>query len=451
MKEAGSREELPDPEEWGVQWSAWSVLAAFGTYFCMYAYRKPFTAAGYQGVELWGVDYKTVLVTAQVLGYTLSKFVGIRVVAEVRPHRRAALLVGLIAAAEVALLLFGLTPAPGNVVWLFCNGVPLGMVFGLVLGFLEGRSHTEALVAGLCGSFIVADGVTRSVGAALLQAGVSEYWMPSVAGLLFVPPLLLGIWMLTRIPRPSRRDVAARSKRSPMSRADRGTFFRRYAAGLTLLVLSYLLITILRSVRADFAPEIWAGLQKTVPPAIFAWSEIAVAVGVLLLTGSMVLLRDNRWAFFTGLGVAVAGVVLVGVTLAALRQGMLAPFPFMVLHGIGLYLPYLAVHTTIFERLIAMTRDRGNLGYLMYLADSFGYLGYVAVLLARNLLRPAEDFLTFFLTLSWVVVGACLALLVPCWRYFASHTATQPAPAPAGMGGPGSAESADDVVAERST
>src|SRR5262249_50051465 len=155
------------------------------------------------------------------LGYTLSKFLGIKVVAEVHPHRRAALLLGLIAAAQVALLLFGLTPAPFNLLWLFCNGVPLGMVFGLVLGFLEGRRHTEALVAGLCGSFIVADGVTKSVGAALLQAGVSEYWMPFLSGLLFVPPLLLFTWMLTRIPRPSRQDVAARSERAPMNGAER--------------------------------------------------------------------------------------------------------------------------------------------------------------------------------------------------------------------------------------
>ena len=51
-----------------------------------------------------------------------------------------------------------------------------------------------------------------------------------------------------------------------MNGAQRREFFRRYALGLTLLVLVYLLITILRSVRADFAPEIWAGLRQTVRP-----------------------------------------------------------------------------------------------------------------------------------------------------------------------------------------
>jgi hypothetical protein len=286
--------------------SAWCVVAAFGTYFCMYAYRKPFTAGGYSDEAVWGAGYKTLLVTAQVLGYTLSKFLGIKLVAEVKPQRRVALLLALIAIAEVALLLFALTPAPFNIVWLFANGVPLGVVFGLVLGFLEGRQHTEALTAGLCASFIVADGATKSAGAFLLKAGVSEYWMPFYAGLVFVPPLLFFVWMLHRIPAPSRQDVAARSVRAPMSRADRWRFFRRYAVGLTLVVLVFVLVTVLRSVRADFAPEIWAGLQATVPPEVFTWSEMAVAAGVLLLTGATVLIQDHRRAFFTALGLPSA-------------------------------------------------------------------------------------------------------------------------------------------------
>ncbi len=406
----------------------WCVVAAFGTYFCMYAFRKPFTAGLYSELSLWGIGFKTVLVTAQVLGYTLSKFLGIKVVAEVKPNQRVVRLLVLILGAELALLLFGLTPPPFNFVWLFVNGLLLGMVFGLVLGFLEGRRHTEALAAGLCTSFIVADGVTKSVGAFLLRGGIAESWMPFLAGLLFVPPLLLFAWMLSRIPAPSAADVVARSERSPMTRAERWAFFRRYAPGLVLLVAVYVLITILRSVRADFAPEIWTGLQGTVPPEVFGWSESAVALGVLLFNGSVVFIRGNRSAFFAGLTLALSGVCLIAVALLGLQAGVLAPFPFMVCIGLGLYLPYIAVHTTIFERLIAMTRDRGNIGYLMYLADSFGYLGYVAVLFARNWLGSTQNFLAFFISLSWVTAGACVLLLIPCWRYFARHEATRSVP-----------------------
>jgi hypothetical protein len=72
-----------------------------------------------------------------------------------------------------------------------------------------------------------------------------------------------------------------------------------------------------------------------------------------------------------------------------------------------------------------MTRERGNIGYLVYLADSFGYLGYVGILLAHGALASTENFLPFFITLSWVIVGACVVLLVPCWYYFATHPATR--------------------------
>ena len=125
-----------------------ATIAAFGAYFAMYAFRKPFTAATYPGSWL-GVDVKTLAVTAQVLGYTASKFIGIAVVASMTPSARAGWLLGLVGTAELALLGFALVPAPYNVLCLFLNGLPLGMVFGLILSFLEGRRHTEAMAAGL--------------------------------------------------------------------------------------------------------------------------------------------------------------------------------------------------------------------------------------------------------------------------------------------------------------
>jgi len=50
-------------------------------------------------------------------------------------------------------------PAPYNIPFLYLNGLPLGMVYGVVLGFLEGRKQTDALVAGLTASFIFCVGL----------------------------------------------------------------------------------------------------------------------------------------------------------------------------------------------------------------------------------------------------------------------------------------------------
>ncbi len=391
--------------------AAWSVVAAFTAYFCTYGFRKPFTAASFDDGTVLGIGEKTLLVTAQVLGYAASKFVGIRVIAETPPRRRAAGIVLLTATAEAALVLFGLAPSPWHVACLFLNGLALGMVFGLVLGFLEGRRTTEALAAGLCASFILADGVTKSVGTWLLDRGVTERWMPAAAGLIFLPPLLAAVWMLGRIPPPDDRDLALRSGRPTMSRADRLSMLRRHGVGLLPIFAAYFLVTIARSLRADFAPEIWRGLGVEVDPALFSNSEVLVALAVLLANGLGVLIVDNRRAFFTSICVGTAGGLLMLASLAGLERGWLGGFAFMVLLGTGLYLPYVAVHTTIFERLIAMVRDRGNLGFLMYVADSVGYFGYVIVMIARGALPSGGGFLQFFGTTCAIIgVLTCVSL-----------------------------------------
>jgi hypothetical protein len=411
----------------GWKLSAWCVSAAFGAYFCMYAFRKPFTGGEYKDEVLGRFTEMTLLVVSQVLGYTASKFIGIKVIAEMTPGRRIGWLLGLIAFAEVSLFLFALTPAPFHCLFFFLNGLPLGMVFGLVLGFLEGRRHTEALTAGLCASFIIADGVTKTVGMSLLGWGVPQAWMPFVAGLLFVPPTCFFAWMLSRIPAPSRADMAARSERKPMNGSERREFFLRYAAGLTLLVLVYLLLTVLRSVRSDFGRVIWQGLGIDGAPRVFSITETVVGVAAPLLAGLAVCISDNRRAFFTSMGLALLGFFLIGAALAGHAAGFIDPIAFMILQGLGLYVPYVVFHTTLFERLIAMTRDRGNIGYLMYLADATGYLGYAAVMLVHNFFETSDNFLTFFVPLSWAIAIFCVLLLVPCWWYFAVHPATRSA------------------------
>lgn len=412
--------EFPERRNWhshSVWVGAWSIVAAFGAYACMYGFRKPFTAAPFSGEE-WPANFKAWLVTAQVLGYTISKFIGIRVISEMPPDRRARFLLALVGVSELALLLFALVPAPWNVACLFLNGLPLGMVFGLVLGFLEGRRMTEALVAGLCTSFILADGFSKSVGASLLKGGVPERWMPFAAGLVFLGPLVGFVAMLQRVPPPSREDQDARAVRVSMTRADRRSWLRRHGLGIGLITIAYLLVTVLRSLRADFAPELWKSLGTDGVPAVFTRSELWVALGVLTATGSVFLVRDNRRAFFIALNLCLAGLALGGLALAGQALGFLDGFTFMVLLGLGLYLPYVAVHATVFERLIAVTRDPGNLGFLMYLADAFGYLGYVGIMFLKLSSPPRTEFLTFFKVTSGIsLVLAFVSLIAAQWVF----------------------------------
>ena len=400
----------------------WALTAAFGTYFCMYMFRKPFTAAGYPMDSGWGIGLKFLLVASQVAGYTVSKFIGIKVVSELPPRFRALGIIGLIGVAELALVLFAVVPPPWNAACLFINGLPLGMVFGLVLGFLEGRRLTEALAAGLCASFILADGVAKSVGKWLLGLGVDEFWMPAAAGAMFLPPLAVFTWMLAGVAKPDGRDVEARSERSTMTAAERWSLFSKHAIGLVSIIALYLLVTVLRSLRADFQPEIWKGLGEDAEPSVFTTTELWVSAVVLAVNGSLVMMRNNRAAFFASLGICAAGLAWMLAVVLGRREGLISPFGYMVMIGLGLYLPYVAIHTTVFERLLATTRDKGTSSYLLYLADSFGYLGYVAVLLGKGFLSSRGEILGLFENAAMVAGVAGLVLLAVATIAFTRST-----------------------------
>jgi hypothetical protein len=397
--------------------SAWIIIAAFGAYFCMYGFRKPYTAATYSDNILLGLDFKSLLILSQTLGYVTAKWAGIKIIAEINPEKRVKALLLLICFAELMLLLFGIVPKPWNAICIFLNGLPLGMVFGLVLGYLEGRKHTEALIACLCASFIVSDGVAKSAGQWLLNLGVAETWMPFVAGLLFAVPLLLFAVMLSVIPKPGNEDINARSERLPMNGTNRKQFFFKYAPGLIAIIITYLLVTLLRSLRADFAPEIWQALGYKKVPALFTQSELIVSFAVVIITGFVILITNHYKALQTSLLTCCLGFVLLIIAIYGYKNGFNG-FAFMVIAGLGVYIPYVAIHTTIFERLIALTRERANVGFLMYVADSAGYTGYIILMLFKYFFSSGYAVLPLFIKMSIVLGIAGLMLVLYCTRYF---------------------------------
>ncbi|MBA63219.1 MAG: hypothetical protein CMJ76_12750 [Planctomycetaceae bacterium] len=385
----------------------------------MYAFRQPFTAAEFKDQEAFGYQLKAILIISQLLGYMTSKVIGIKLVSELDRKYRAVALLILIGIAECGLVLFAVVPNEIKVVALFLNGLPLGMVFGLVLSYLEGRTTTEALAAILCASFIMSSGVVKSIGRWLIKVqGIDEFLMPAITGILFLAPLLVSVWVLQKTPPPSSSDIEQRSERSAMTSNDRWTFFKAYWVGLSLLFTVYVSLTIMRSFRDHFGVEIWQGLGVNDEPSVYAVSETIVMVIVTLLNAVAILVRNNIHALrITFLAMVLSFVLLVGITVSQ-EQGFLSPLIFMVFSGIGLYIPYVAFHTTVFERLIAASRLKGNLVFLMYIADSIGYLGYIMLLAIRESLNLNPNKLGLFQNTLYLLAILSIICLLIAWSYF---------------------------------
>jgi hypothetical protein len=385
--------------------------AAFLTYCSMYAFRKPFTAGTFNGIKFLGIDYKVALIILQLVGYVISKFIGIKVIAELAPKKRVATLAALMGIAFLSLLGFGFTPQPYNAIFMLINGLPLGLIWGVVFSFLEGRKFTEILGAFMASAFMIASGIVKSVGLYLIQQfQITETWMPFFAALVFVPILIIGIWMLSCIPEPNEEDIALRTERIPMDASNRINFFKKFWPGIFLVVAIYVGLTIFRDLRDNFAVELWTELGYLKTPWVLVFSEIPTALVVLVVIGSMIVLKNNGKAFYLSLTLSVvAGIGFIIITSIFSLQQM-NPVVWMILMGFLMYLPYLIFHTILFERWIAFFKYKGNLGYLMYMSDSIGYFGSMLVLLYKNYGIKSFNWLPFFTNSAWII-GTTITIL----------------------------------------
>jgi hypothetical protein len=412
-----------------VLFTAFAGLAGFAAYFSMYAFRKPFSVAIFGAVPGWHflLDYKIALVLAQVAGYALSKLMGVKLIAEFQPARRAGAIIKLIFLSWLALLLFAVVPAPWNVFAMFLNGLPLGMIWGLVFGFMEGRRTSEVLGAILCASFIVSSGAVKSVGKLLMDVWhVSPFWMPAAAGLIFFPLLAVSVWGLSILPPPSAADETARVRRAPMDAAARASFLSRFGTGLALLVISYVMTTAIRDFRDNFAAELWTALGFGREATVYTASELPVAVLALTVLGVIIVVRDNVRALLVIHAVIIAGLLLLGLSTLAFHAGLLSPLAWMILSGAGLYMAYVPFNAMLFDRLIAVSGTVGTAGFLIYLADASGYLGSCALLVWRNFGLVQLNWLQVFTAAAYAtsVLGTLLVALSAVFFYAKRRSAT---------------------------
>src|SRR5258708_3079928 len=378
----------------------------------MYGFRKPFTAASFNGVHLFGISYKVVLVISQVLGYMLSKFYGIRVIASMQPSKRAGFIIRLILTAWLFLLLFGLVPAHYNFIFMFINGLPLGMVWGLVFGCLEGRKVTELMGAILATSFIFASGLAKTVGKGLILHGISETWMPFIAGAVFVGPLLLSTWLLNQTPPPSPEDIARRTVRRPMGKQQRQDFLRTFGFALVPIIIAYVMLTILRDFTEDFANELWTETGFRNNADVFARTSTIVSLIVLAVIGGFFLIRNNYRAFQLNNGIIIGGFILAAGATILFHLHVISAVVWITSASAGLYLGYVPYNCFYFERMLAAYKIPGNVGFLIYIADAFGYLGTVVVLLVKEFVHVHYTWVDFFTGMFYIsaIAGTLLVL-----------------------------------------
>lgn len=377
----------------------YAAIVSFLTYTAVYAYRKPFTVATFNGIAFWGVSYQTLLIISQGIGYMFSKFYGIRFISELQRVGRWKTSLILVTSAWFCLLLFAIVPPPFGMICLAVNGFMLGFMWGIVFSYVEGRRATDFIGSVMAVSFVFAGGFTRSVAVWIREAWhVREQWLGFVTGLVFILPLLLFIYLLEKIPPPTEEDARERTVRMPMNKEERRGFLQSFGLGITLVVIAYLFLTVMRDVRDNFMGNMWNDLGYGQKPAIFTRTESITSFIVLGVMSLLVMIRKNIRALKIVHLIVILGFLIAGISSVMFVMGTMSGALWMQLTGLGLYMGYVPFNCIFFERLIASFRIVGNVGFLIYIADAFGYMGSMIVMLSKEIMKLRLNWVSFYST-----------------------------------------------------
>ena len=386
----------------------WAGGAALVSYALVYALRKPFTAATFEGLEFLGMDYKTATSIVQIAGYVLSKLLGIKLVSELQRRHRLPFLIGSVAMAELSLLAFGLLPVPWNIVALFFNGLSLGCMWGVIFSYLEGRRLSGVLASVMGMSIACSSALAKSAGLYLIRdLGVDPFWMPAIIGGVAFVLLVVLAFALNALSDPSAEDRAACAERVPMDGRQRRQIFLRFAPLLTMLFAANLFVTVIRDIKEDFLVNIVDTSQLSA--WAFSGVDAVVTAIILLLFLAVSLIRSH-------LNVLCTLLVLVLVSMFALVYVAwnydwlaLSPLAWLFVQSLGVYTAFLSFQTLFFERFVACYHIRGNVGFFIVTIDFIGYVGTVGVLVFKELFAGELDWLAFYNSMVvWLGLASCL-------------------------------------------
>ena len=387
----------------------WAGGAALLSYSLVYALRKPYTAASFEGLTLFGTDYKVAVTTIQILGYVIAKFFGIKLISELKRENRFRFFVTSAIMAEVALIGFGVLSAPYNAAAMFFNGLSLGCMWGVIFSFIEGRKVTDMLASLLGVSMVFSSGIAKSFGLfAMNELNIDQFWMPAVIGGVALPLLVLMGYLLKRLPSPTQEDIELRNERVVLDSEGRRRLFLSFAPILTLLFIGNFMLLVLRDIKEDFLVLILDMSNQS--SWLFAQVDTIVTFAILALFSAFVFFRSNIKTLMCLMGIVILSCITMAYVSFNYKALDLQPVVWLFIESLCLYIAYLTFQTIFFDRFIACFRIKGNVGFFIAIIDFIGYMGTVTLLSTKEFLNFDMEWFDMFNHMTFFVGAVCTVL-----------------------------------------
>ena len=227
--------------------------------------------------------------------------------------------------------------------------------------------------------------------------------MPALIGAIAFPLLCLTGWMMTRFPRPTAADIAARTERMTLNGSERRNLFLRFMPILTLLFVANLLITVMRDIKEDFIVCIID--VSTIAAWTFAHVDTIATLVMLAI-----------FALLTLSTLGMGALAFIGANSDTLGISTTA---WLFAQSLCIDVAYLGFQTIFIERFIACFKIRGNVGFFIITIDFVGYAGTVALLVFKEYLLTGIDWSVFYDYINLYVGLACCIAFAGSMAYIA--------------------------------
>src|SRR5690606_11456711 len=170
--------------------------------------------------------------------------------------------------------------------------------------------------------------------------------------------------------------------------------------------------------------DMWRDSGVAFEANVFAKTETIISLIILALIATMVIIKNNFKAFIISHIIMLGGFVLSGIVTVLFIQQHISMFYWMTLVGLGLYMTYIPYNSLLFDRMLAAFKYAGTVGFLIYVADAFGYLASVSVLLSKTIFKLEIRWLDFYTSLVlWSALIGGLATVFSILYFYKKQAA----------------------------
>lgn len=257
---------------------------------------------------------------------------------------------------------------------MFFNGFPLGLVWGIVFSYVEGRKYTEFIGAMLACTFVFSSGWVKSFGLYLqrnLELNINQ--VPFFTAIIALIAAAIVIFILEKLPPPNSEDKLLRNDRKPLNPIEQRRFLRDHGSILIPFVIIYGIFTIMRDFRDNFSAEMLTE-NGAYSSDVFINMELKVSLVLLCLVPLFSWIKNHQIALNTTTFSIILGILTSLTATFLFIQHQISIIGLLMFTGGGFYLGYILINISVMDRIVGFSRESGNSGFLIYIADSVGYL-----------------------------------------------------------------------------